>query len=350
MPLRPSTSEIEHTRAFLRKWALGRFLAAEKSQHASSLILILDAQDTVRDALAALARKHVLSAPVLDIRRALFLGFCGVRDIVAAFMRTRSRELLVVRAQIGHEPGMPGDDDLQSASGMPHIDFAEQKARHNSAAGIRIALLPLFAALLQRALTRACATQLETFMPGTDGHLLYNSDDPGYNALSLLDVVEGSLLHAGAPGWCVCARPCQLAATKACCHQPLAVSMLIWLGATVQAHVPPHRGVQQHQRRAGHQRHRVANRRGRLPAGARGARRARPARRPLARGPGPRHRPGHAAAAVRRMLLRHALAALPRCCIAAPDASATRLLPAACSAWTATRLRWTPSARCWRAG
>ena len=146
MPLRPLTSEIEHTRAFLRKWALGRFLAAEKSlAPASSLILILDAQDTVRDALAALARKHVLSAPVLDIRRALFLGFCGVRDIVAAFMRTRSRELLVVRAQIGHEPGAPGDDELQSASGMPHIDFAERKARasrdNDAALAPRITLL-----------------------------------------------------------------------------------------------------------------------------------------------------------------------------------------------------------------
>ena len=44
-------------------------------------------------------------------------------------------------------------------------------------------------------------------MPGADGHLLYNAADPGYHKLSLLDVVEGSFLHAGAaPGWPTCHR------------------------------------------------------------------------------------------------------------------------------------------------
>ena len=44
-------------------------------------------------------------------------------------------------------------------------------------------------------------------MPGADGHLLYNAADPGYSRLSLLDVVEGSFLHAGAtPGWPTCHR------------------------------------------------------------------------------------------------------------------------------------------------
>ena len=51
-----------------------------------------------------------------------------------------------------------------------------------------------------------CA-QIASFMPGADGHLLYNAADPGYHKLSLLDVVEGSFLHAGAaPGWPTCHR------------------------------------------------------------------------------------------------------------------------------------------------
>jgi CBS domain-containing protein len=44
-------------------------------------------------------------------------------------------------------------------------------------------------------------------MPGADGHLLYNAADPGYHRLSLLDIVEGSFLYAGAtPGWPTCHR------------------------------------------------------------------------------------------------------------------------------------------------
>ena len=44
-------------------------------------------------------------------------------------------------------------------------------------------------------------------MPGADGHLLYNAADPGYHKLSLLDIVEGSFLHAGAAaGWPTCHR------------------------------------------------------------------------------------------------------------------------------------------------
>ena len=43
-------------------------------------------------------------------------------------------------------------------------------------------------------------------MPGSDGHLLFNAADPSYRHLSLLDIVEGSFLHAGAPGWPTCHR------------------------------------------------------------------------------------------------------------------------------------------------
>jgi len=36
--------------------------------------------------------------------------------------------------------------------------------------------------------------------------LLYNAADPAYRRINLLDIVEGSFLHAGALGWPTCHR------------------------------------------------------------------------------------------------------------------------------------------------
>ena len=48
--------------------------------------------------------------------------------------------------------------------------------------------------------------QIVSFMPGSDGHLLYNAADPSYRHLSLMDLVEGSFLHVGASDWPTCHR------------------------------------------------------------------------------------------------------------------------------------------------
>jgi CBS domain-containing protein len=177
MPLGPSPDAVAHARAFLRKWSLGRYLAARPPPAADASaeaepVLVLSARDTVRDAMAALARRGVLSAPVLDERRALFLGFVGVTDIAAAFLRSDSRELLILRHQLGPEPGAPGDAALHAPAtpGAPLEEFAERS--------------------------------VESLTPGGDGHLLFNAADPDYHALTLLDLVEGAFLHAGAPFWC----------------------------------------------------------------------------------------------------------------------------------------------------
>jgi hypothetical protein len=135
MPLGPSFDEVRHARDFLRKWALGRYLASAKpatnAAAPAGAVLVLSAQHTVRDALVMLARANVLSAPVIDEHTATFLGFCGVADIVAAFLRSDSRELLVIRHQIGPEPGAPGDAALHApvTLGAAPPEFAEQTAR-----------------------------------------------------------------------------------------------------------------------------------------------------------------------------------------------------------------------------
>jgi CBS domain-containing protein len=144
MPLGASPAEVEHARAFLRKWSLGRYLASYKAPaHATDKdVLVLSAHNTIRDAMAMLARRGVLSAPVLDEKRAVFLGFCSIGDIVAAFLRSNnSVELLLVRHQIGPEPGAPGDaaahvpaTPAERAGGgdggvQQPIQFAELKAR-----------------------------------------------------------------------------------------------------------------------------------------------------------------------------------------------------------------------------
>ena len=139
MPLAPSADEVRHARDFLRKWSLGRYLAAAKpaSKAPAGAVLVLSAQHTVRDALVMLARAGVLSAPVVDERTATFLGFCGVADVVAAFLGSNSRELLVIRHQIGPEPGAPGDAALHApvtpgVAALP--EFAEQKVRRRAKA------------------------------------------------------------------------------------------------------------------------------------------------------------------------------------------------------------------------
>ena len=143
MPLGPSADEVRHARDFLRKWALGRYLASAKpasnAAAPAGAVLVLSAEHTVRDALVMLARAGVLSAPVIDERAAVFLGFCGIHDVVAAFLRGDSRELLVIRHQIGPEPGAPGDAALHApvTPGIAAVasppEFAEQKARHRTA-------------------------------------------------------------------------------------------------------------------------------------------------------------------------------------------------------------------------
>ena len=143
MPLGPSADEVRHARDFLRKWSLGRYLAATKPASKlapASAVLVLSARHTVRDALAMLARAGVLSAPVIDEREATFLGFCSVADVVAAFIRSNSRELLVIRNQIGPEPGAPGDAALRApttpgaAGGVAAPpEFAEQMVRRRRA-------------------------------------------------------------------------------------------------------------------------------------------------------------------------------------------------------------------------
>ena len=144
MALGPSADEVRHARDFLRKWSLGRYLAATKptSKLAApgSAVLVLSARHTVRDALVMLARAGVLSAPVIDEREATFLGFCSVADVVAAFIQSNSREMLVIRNQIGPEPGAPGDAALRApttpgaAGGIAAPpEFAEQKVRHRRA-------------------------------------------------------------------------------------------------------------------------------------------------------------------------------------------------------------------------
>ncbi len=217
MPLGASPAEVEHARAFLRKWSLGRYLASYKaSAHTMDKdVLVLSAHNTIRDAMAMLARRGVLSAPVLDEKRAVFLGFCSLGDIVAAFLRSDSAELLLVRHQIGPEPGAPGDAAAHApptpaeragggGGGAQPIQFAELKARRR-----RICML------LTRTNRVLYVRQVEALMPGADGHLLFNSADPQYAALSLLDVVEGAFLHAGAPNWCAAARSCCLRAASA---------------------------------------------------------------------------------------------------------------------------------------
>ena len=126
MPLGPSPDEVQHARDWLRKWSLGRYLARAKPQRAASEVLVLSGHDTVRAAMDMLSRRGVLSAPVLDAHRARFLGFCGVTDIVAAFLRSSSEELMVVRHQIGPEPGRPGEQALRAPTtpGAPVL-FAE---------------------------------------------------------------------------------------------------------------------------------------------------------------------------------------------------------------------------------
>ena len=201
----PTADEVEHARAFLRKWSLGRYMAASSKASRASEVLILSPRDTVRDAMAMLARRRVLSAPVLDERRAVFRGFVGVADVLAAFLRSDSRELLVVRAQIGPEPGQPGAAALQapdapggSGAAAPP-EFAEQQARLVPRCVIFIATTPTGS----RALPLA---QLDALLPGADGHLLFNADDPSYEQLSLLDLVESFFLHAAAPLWPTCHR------------------------------------------------------------------------------------------------------------------------------------------------
>jgi len=148
MPLGLSADEVRHARDFLRKWSLGRYLAATKPASKlpspannklaapATAVLVLSAQHTVRDALVMLARAGVLSAPVINERTATFLGFCSVADVVAAFIQSNSRELMVIRNQIGPEPGAPGDAALRApttpgaAGGVAAPpEFAEQKVR-----------------------------------------------------------------------------------------------------------------------------------------------------------------------------------------------------------------------------
>jgi CBS domain-containing protein len=140
MTLGPSADEVRHAREFLRKGSLGRYLASAKpvsnAAAPAGAVLVLSPQHTVRDALAMLARANVLSAPVVDERTATFHGFCGVADVVAAFLRSDSRELLVIRHQIGPEPGAPGDAALHApvtpgvaGAGAAPPEFAEQKVR-----------------------------------------------------------------------------------------------------------------------------------------------------------------------------------------------------------------------------
>jgi hypothetical protein len=177
MPLGPSADAVAHARDYLRKWSLGRFVATSAPSRGAA-VLVLFAHDSVRDALQALARRGVLAAPVLDERRALFLGFFGVGDAVSALLRGAPayEELQLVRHQIGPEPGAPGDAAL-------HAPPTPGDAAGGGAA-------PLFA-----------DQKLEALCPGADGHLLFNAADPGYDRLSLLDLIEGSFLHVGAPFW-----------------------------------------------------------------------------------------------------------------------------------------------------
>jgi hypothetical protein len=131
MPLGPSSDEVQHARDWLRKWSLGRYLSRAKPPRTASEVLVLSSHDTIRAAMDMLSRRGVLSAPVLDAHRARFLGFCGVEDIVTAFLRSSSEELMVVRHQIGpEEPGAPGEAALRAPTtpGAP-VRFAELKAR-----------------------------------------------------------------------------------------------------------------------------------------------------------------------------------------------------------------------------
>ena len=78
---------------------LRRFLKEHKGE-SRDRVLVLEVHTTVSDALAALAHKRVLSAPLVDAEQELFLGFISVSDILRAFIDSDSEELLVVRHQV----------------------------------------------------------------------------------------------------------------------------------------------------------------------------------------------------------------------------------------------------------
>jgi CBS domain-containing protein len=156
----------------LQSWTLGAFLKEYKAKVKGN-VLVLDANDTVQEALAKLTRRGVLAAPVLDTRRAVYWGWWGVADAVQGFMASNSDELLVLRHQIGPEPGaMPGDSLLRD----PHAQTTG-----------------LFA-----------SRRITSFEPSSDGHMLHCAADPDFQRFTLLDLVQGAMLHDG--GWPVCHR------------------------------------------------------------------------------------------------------------------------------------------------
>ena len=156
----------------LQSWTLGAFLREHKAK-VKGTVLALDANDTVQEALDKLSRLGVLAAPVLDTRRAVYWGWWGVADAVQAFIASNSDELLVLRHQIGPEPGaMPGDSLLRDPQTQTTGEFASRR--------------------------------IASFEPSEDGHMLHCAADPDFQRFTLLDLVQGAMLHAG--GWPVCHR------------------------------------------------------------------------------------------------------------------------------------------------
>lgn len=154
----------------LRKWSLGRYLASAPKALTHG-VLTLPPHVTLPEALQQLASRAVLSAPVVDDARNLFLGFFGVADALRAFLTAPSEELLLVRHQIGPEPGAPG-------TALLHREKAETTSLPP----------PPFSAL-----------RVGDLVPSPDGHVLFSASDPAYAHLTLLDVVRGSMLHCAAP-------------------------------------------------------------------------------------------------------------------------------------------------------
>ena len=157
----------------LQSWSLCAYLKEYKDK-VKGAVLVLDANDTVSEALDKLSRRGVLAAPVLDTQRALYWGWWGIADAVQAFIASNSDELLVLRHQIGPEPGVsaPGDSLLRDPHAKTTGEFALRR--------------------------------ITSFQPSSDGHMLHCAADPDFQHFTLLDLVQGAMLHGG--GWPVCHR------------------------------------------------------------------------------------------------------------------------------------------------